>query len=203
MQEYIERSISFDEYTAQIDQLLQEGKISGPNQTDALIGFTKLNRVRMQRLEKTIELDEDVRSYVASAGVDWIWLIITEGWCGDAAQNIPIIEKLAAANPGIETRYILRDEYPELIESFLTGGSRSIPKLISIDRASGHVLGTWGARPQKAQALFEKLKAEGLDKPAIMESLQRWYFADRGRSLQAEFVELLRQWSRTPLARAA
>ncbi len=39
-----------------------------------------------------------------------IWLIITEGWCGDAAQNIPAYRKNAAESVNIETRYVLRDE---------------------------------------------------------------------------------------------
>jgi len=203
MKEYIEKSLSFSEYTDHIDRLLAEGKISGPNQSEALIGYTRLNRTRMDRIAKTIELDDDVRTEIAAQDVDWIWLVITEGWCGDAAQNIPIIEKLAAANRGIEARYILRDENLELMDRFLTGSARSIPKLIAVDRRTGDVLGTWGARPQKAQELFVELKAAGIEKPELMERLQRWYLADRGRSLQAEFVDLVRDWSKSTAAKAA
>ena len=61
---------------------------------------------------------------------NWIWLILTEAWCGDAAQNIPTIEKIARENDRIKTLYLLRDENLELMDKYLTGGARAIPKLI-------------------------------------------------------------------------
>ena len=203
MKEYIESSISFDEYIDLLDSLLAEGKTSGPKQSEAMFNYGRLNRGRMERLEKTIEIDDSTRSRIGELDADWIWLVITEGWCGDAAQNIPVIEKIAAANAGIETRYILRDEFPELMDQFLTNGSRSIPKLIAIDRRSGEVLGTWGPRPKAAEDLFYEQKSSGIKQHAIHENLQRWYLADRGRSLQNEIADLAEVWSRLPFARAA
>jgi hypothetical protein len=203
IREYLRRSMSFPEYVGLIERLLSQHMTTGPDQSDAMFNYTKLNRQRMRRLERTIELDEFSKAKMAQCDRDMIWLVVTEGWCGDAAQNVPIIEKLAAANSGIETRYILRDENPALMDRFLTGGSRSIPKLIAIDRQTGEVLGTWGPRPAAAQAWFDEMKAAGLEKPLMMENLQRWYLSDRGRSLQQELVELLSGWTRTSLAKAA
>lgn len=203
MKEYIESSISFDEYINLIDSLLAEGKTTGPKQSEAMFNYGRLNRARMERLEKTIEIDDSTRSRIAELDADWIWLVITEGWCGDAAQNIPVIEKIAAANPGIETRYILRDEFPELMDRFLTNGSRSIPKLIVVDRRGGEVLGDWGPRPKAAQDLFYEQKSGGIEQHTIHENLQRWYLADSGRSLQGEIAKLAEAWSRLPFARAA
>jgi hypothetical protein len=203
MKEYIESSISFDEYIGLIDSLLAEGKTTGPKQSESMFNYGRLNRARMERLEKTIEIDDSRQSRNAEHYADWIWLVITEGWCGDAAQNIPLIEKIAAANPGIETRYILRDEYPELMDQFLTDGSRSIPKLIAIDRRSSDILGAWGPRPKLAQDLFYEQKSSGVEQHTIHENLQRWYLTDRGRSLQNEIAELAEVWSGSPLAKAA
>jgi hypothetical protein len=203
MKEYIESSISFDEYIGLIDSLLAEGKTTGPKQSESMFNYGRLNRARMERLEKTIEIDDSTRSRIAELDADWIWLVITEGWCGDAAQNIPLIEKIAAANPGIETRYILRDEYPELMDGFLTNGSRSIPKLIAIDRRSGDILGTWGPRPKLAQDLFYEQKSSGIEQHTIHENLQRWYLTDRGRSLQNEIAGLADIWSGSLVAKAA
>ena len=203
MKEYIDRSISFDEYIAIIDGLLAEGKTTGPEQSESRFNYGRLNRARMQRLEKTVELDDFTRERIGALDADWIWLIITEGWCGDAAQNVPVIEKIAKANPGIETRYILRDEHPELMDRFLTNGSRSIPKLIAIDRRTGEIIGTWGPRPQAARDLFNEQKSRGMEKNMILENIQRWYLADKGRSLQNEIAELAEIWSRSPLALAA
>jgi len=203
MKRYIDSSISFEEYLGLIDSLLAEGKTTGPKQSESMFNYGRLNRARMGRLEKTIELDDRTRARIAGLNADWIWLIITEGWCGDAAQNIPVIEKIAVTNPGIETRYILRDEYPELVDQFLTNGSRSIPKLIAVNRRSGEVLGTWGPRPRAAHDLFNEQKSSGIDKDAIHENLQRWYLADRGRSVQSEIAELAEVWVGIPFAKAA
>jgi hypothetical protein len=200
---YLERSLSFSEYIDLIGRLLAEGKTTGPNQSEAMVSFGKLNRQRMSRIGKTLELESEVRDTVSALDASMTWLIITEGWCGDAAQNIPVIEKIAAANHGIETRYILRDENLELMDRFLTSGARSIPKLIAIDKASGEVVGTWGPRPEPAQQYFREMKEAGLEKPLINENLQRWYVADRGRSLQFELQMLLSEWSRRRLAKAA
>ena len=203
MKKYIDRSLRIDQYTGLLDSLSAEGKTTGTDQSESRINYGRLNIARMRRLDKTVELESSVRSEIGSVNVDWVWLIITEGWCGDAAQNIPVIEKIAAANPGIETRYVLRDENPELMDQFLTNGTRSIPKLIAIDRSTGRVLGTWGPRPKVVQDLFTEQRSQGIEKSVILENVQRWYLADRGRSLQKELAELTRQWLRSPLAKAA
>ena len=194
MKKYIENSFSYSEYLALIDRLLEEGKTTGPNQSETMVNFTRLNRQRIQRLDKTVELKDSVRAAARNAGRRMIWLVITEAWCGDAAQSIPPIEKIANLNERIETRYILRDENLELIDRFLTNGARSIPKLIALDAETFDMLGTWGARPEAAQKLYFELKEKGAEKAAIMEQLQRWYNTDRTLSLQNEFVKLLAEW---------
>ncbi len=203
MKNYIDRSMSFTEYLALIDGLLAEGKTTGPNQSEALSNYARLNRQRMWRLHKTIELDPGIAMMAAANDRRMLWLIITEGWCGDAAQNIPIIEKIAAESANIETRYILRDENLGLMDRFLTNGSRAIPKLIALDAETLEVLGTWGARPAKGQQFFQELKETGVEKNEISERLQRWYNEDKGRSLQTEFVGLIETWQGAQLAKAA
>ena len=154
MKEYIEKSMTFAEYIKLIDDLLLEGKTTGMNQSDAMFNYGKLNRQRMHRLEKTVNLEESLKEKTRSLDVRWIWLVITEGWCGDAAQNIPLIEKIAAENEGIETRYVLRDENLELMDEYLTNNARSIPKLICLDAETLEEIGTWGPRPQIAMEYF-------------------------------------------------
>ena len=160
MRKFLDRSISFSEYLALIDELLAEGKTTGPKQSEAMFNYGRLNRQRMWRLEKTLELEPETVMMAAANERKMIWLVLTEGWCGDAAQNIPVIEKIAAESARIETRYILRDENPGLMDQFLTGGARSIPKLIALDAETLEVLGTWGARPLEAQQLYQDLNSE-------------------------------------------
>lgn len=195
MKDYIEKSMTFAEYIRLIESLLAEGKTTGTKQSEEMFNYGKLNRQRMNRLEKTAALNDSLKEKARSVKRKMIWLIITEGWCGDAAQNIPLIEKIAAESANIETRYVLRDENLELMDEFLTGGARSIPKLIALDAESLKELGTWGARPAAAQEFFNRLKAEGLAKPLLMENLQRWYNTDKNQSIQKEFENLLTEWT--------
>ncbi len=194
MKQYIEKAIDFEAYLKLIDDLLVDHLTTGPDQSEAMYEYARLNRQRMKRLGKLIEIEPEVISKVAELDVDWTWLTITEGWCGDAAQNIPIIEKIAAANPEIRTRYILRDENPQLMDRYLTNGARSIPLLIAFDNRIGKVNGTWGPRPAAGQQMFLDLKKQGLDKAEINEMMQRWYNEDRGRSLQHDLVGLVKDW---------
>jgi len=194
MKSYIEKSMTFAEYLKLIDDLLLEGKTTGENQSEAMFGYGKLNRQRMKRLEKTVELNDSLKEKARNVKANWVWLVITEGWCGDAAQNIPLIEKIAAENPNIETRYLLRDENLELMDKYLTFDARSIPKLICLDAKTFEEIGTWGPRAQAAMDYFFEMKHQGLEKPQMMENLQRWYNQDKEQSLQAEFEKLFEQW---------
>lgn len=190
MKEYIEKSMTYAEYVKLIDDLLLDGKTTGENQSEAMFGYGKLNRQRMHRLEKTATINESLKAKANANSRKMIWLIITEGWCGDAAQNIPLIEKIASESTNVETRYVLRDENLELMDAYLTNNARSIPKLIALDAETLEVLGTWGPRPQAAMDLFYELKKQNLEKPEIMEKVQRWYLADKNQAIQTEFETL-------------
>jgi Thioredoxin len=195
MKDYIDKSMTYAEYIKLIDDLLLDGKTTGPNQSEAMFNYGKLNRQRMHRLEKTVHLNDSLKSAAQNVRRKMIWLIITEGWCGDAAQNIPTIEKIAAETGGIiTTRYVLRDENLELIDTYLTNGARSIPKLVAFDAVTLEEIGTWGPRPKAAMDLYYELKSQDLPKGEAMEKIQRWYLADKEKSIQAEFEDLLNKW---------
>ncbi|MBC7797275.1 MAG: thioredoxin family protein [Pyrinomonadaceae bacterium] len=194
MKNYIEKGISYYEYKQLIDKALSEGRTTGETQSAELTDYTNLNKHRMERLDKTTVIVAGLSNVVKNLQVNWVWLILTEGWCGDAAQNIPVIEKIAAENPNIKTRYLLRDENLELMDKYLTDGSRSIPKLICVDAETYEEIGVWGSRPKAADDYFKKLKAEGLAKPEIIENIQRWYLGDKTASIQIEFEDLLKVW---------
>jgi hypothetical protein len=195
MQNYIEKAMTFDEYDSLIDRVVAEGKTTGPNQSEELAQYTKLNQARMRRLFKTSELNESLLETARNVKANWIWLILTEAWCGDAAQNIPPIEKIARENDRIKTLYLLRDENLELMDKYLTGGARAIPKLICLDAKAFEEIGAWGSRPQAAYDLFYSLKEQGLEKTEIIEKIHRWYIEDNTQSLQKEFEDLLKNWA--------
>jgi hypothetical protein len=101
------------------------------------------------------------------------------------------MKALADLNPNIAMRILLRDENPQLMDRYLTNGiSRSIPKLIAVDPATGTVRFTWGPRPTVLQESFYGMRSEGLPYEVIKEELQRWYNTDRTVTIQQELAAL-------------
>ena len=174
MADYVARSMSYADYRALIDRLIAEGRTTGPNQSEALADFTRLNCQRMKRLDLTVMVEKALVGAMQRLAHDWVWLTLTEAWCGDAAQAIPVIDKIAALSPRVRARYLLRDEHPALMDRYLTNGTRSIPKLLCLDAKTLEDQWTWGPRPAPAMALFRERAAQGEPKSAILEEVQRW-----------------------------
>lgn len=195
----IENAYSYDEYRELVENLLKEGKTTGENHSESMLHYTKMNVHRMKRLDNRTELSDEVRNRLENVERSMIWLVLTEAWCGDAAQSLPIIQKMAEAGRKIQSRYVLRDQNPDLMDQFLTNGrSRSIPKVIALDMRTLEVLGTWGPRPDTAQELIENLKTrEDMPKQAAAERLHKWYANDKTESVQKEFLRLLDKWERS------
>ena len=188
---YLQKAISYEDYIALIDELVIRGETTGPDQSEAFIHYTALNQQRMHRWEKTIQLLPSAEAAIRGVTVPQTWLVLTEAWCGDAAHIIPVLHALAKLNPLIKLSFVFRDENPELMDRYLTNGvSRSIPKLIALDTATREELFTWGPRPAPLQAIFFKMREEGLAYAAIKEELQRWYNKDKTITIQQEMAAL-------------
>ena len=184
---YLQKAIAYPAYTALVSDLLSQDKTTGPDQSEAMVHYTRLNQQRMHRLDKSIIVLPSAEALIRSIALPQTWLVLTEAWCGDAAQSVPVMHALATLNPLIELRLLMRDENPELMDRYLTNGvSRSIPKLIGIDTATLEELFTWGPRPAPLQEDFMRMKAEGMDYHLIKEELQRWYNKDKTVTIQQE-----------------
>ncbi|WP_269237756.1 thioredoxin family protein [Flavobacterium flavigenum] len=186
-------SHSYTEYRKLVTDLLFEGKSTGEEQSESLTHYTSLNEARMNRLEKTIKISEDVISKLQNLDNHYIWLVISEGWCGDAAQILPILNKMAvSSDKKIDLRIVLRDENDELMGQYLTNGGRAIPKVIVICKEAGIVRTDWGPRPKGAAELMANYKKDfGVIDEKIKNDLQLWYLADKGISVQEELVEIM------------
>ena len=160
-----------------------------PEETEK-VEFTKLNLHRSQRIARTWKPSEALAEKLLRIESDQLWMVLTEPWCGDSAQCLPVIATLTRMNQDLDLRLILRDENLPIMDEFLTDGKRSIPRLVVFD-SSGRMLGQWGPRPAEAQVVFDKAKAAGMEKPQILEKLHLWYGRDRGRALDREFTEFL------------
>ena|SRR5450631_4059352 len=189
--EYLEKALSYEAYKRLIEDLLAKGLATGPHQSEAFTHYSQMNVQRMHRLEKTFQILPEVKELIGRIDKLQTWLVLTEGWCGDAAQSIPVMQGLAQENPFITLLFLLRDENPELMDQYLTNGvSRSIPKLIVLDTASREELFNWGPRPAPLQELFYKMKAAGMAFDATKEELQKWYNKDKTITIQQEIAIL-------------
>jgi hypothetical protein len=180
------------EYRKLISDLLLEKKSTLIEQSEKFTHYSFLNEMRMNRLDKTIVIGNENTLKLKKLKKEYIWLVISEGWCGDAAQILPIIHKMAIiANKKIDLKLILRDENEELMNLFLTQKTKSIPILIIIDKKTGLVLDHWGPRPKGAKKMIEVYKKNfgTIDEVAKAE-LQIWYLKDKGISTQNEIIEL-------------
>ena len=154
-----------------------------------LHGFTQLNQRRTARILKTYKVSEEATQAMESINTPQTWLIITEDWCGDSAQNIPFLFMMSLLNPNIDLKIIYRDENLDIIDKYLTNGGRAIPKVIGLD-TDGNELFQWGPRPEVAKQLVKDWKESGLTKEIFNEKLHLWYGRDRGKTFEKEFIEI-------------
>ncbi|WP_149303956.1 thioredoxin family protein [Pareuzebyella sediminis] len=188
----IEDGISYVEFRKLVGKLVNLNSNTGLEKNEALANYTMLNEKRMARWDKTFKVPESVQQQLLHYDREITWLVITESWCGDASPSLPIMNKLAELAPGLTLKIVQRDEHPELMDAFLTQGTRSIPKLIMIDSKNLQVLGEWGPRPAPATKMVQDYKNEnGKLTAAFRESLQVWYNKDKGQRIVKELIELI------------
>ena len=192
VQEALPKAITYQAFRQLMDEHAAQKTSTGPNQTEALSNYTMLNQRRMKRLDKTTKIQEADIAKIQDFKGDVTWLVITESWCGDAAQTMPVMQKIAELNDGIDVKVVLRDENLELIDVFLYNGGRSIPKLVAIDNTSGNVIADWGPRPSVATKMVNDYKeAHGNLTPEFKQDLQVWYNKDKGQNTIEDLVSLL------------
>jgi len=185
-------ALDAEEYHAGFEQVVAEGGTSGADRSEHLVAYTRLNLARARRWNARMQLLPELLSGLPIRSPQ-TWLVLTEYWCGDAAQCCPAMVHLAARTPGLQVRFVFRDEHPELMDLHLTRDARSIPKLLAIDDASGTELFTWGPRPAAAQALVDRFLAapkEVRNTDAMKEALHAWYAKDGCAAVQRELLAL-------------
>jgi hypothetical protein len=188
----LSQSHSYVDYRNYINNILKEGKSTGKEQSEALTHYSELNEARMNRLEKTVKISTEIIQKLNQLNGDYIWLVISEGWCGDAAQILPVIYKMAELSKKIDLKIVFRDENEDLMNLFLSNGTKSIPKLIILDKNTLEVLSDFGPRPIGAKQLILDYKAKhGIVDENAKTNLQLWYLHDKGLSIQKEILDLM------------
>ncbi len=185
--------MNYLEYKTLLNNLMADGKTTGSDQSEAMIHYAELNIQRMKRLDKTIVLLGEWESFFSKIEGNLKWVVLTEGWCGDAAQIVPVINKIVETSNGkIVLELLLRDENLELMDKYLTNGGRAIPKLICYNE-NHEELWNWGPRPKGAQDFINQLKADGADLVKVKTDLHLWYTKNKTIDTQNEIMSMFTQ----------
>ena len=186
--------VDYSTYRKLINDLLAEGKTTGPDHSEAMLHYTKMNVQRMNRVEKTTVLTDELVKAIENVKGNYHFLVISEGWCGDAAQIVPVINKIVlTAADKFDLKLVLRDQHLSLIDNYLTNGGRAIPVLLVLDEDKNVILPKWGPRPAILQGLLATWKKENTDPILIAEKLHGWYAKDKTQTTQLELIELLKK----------
>ena len=184
--------LTYNEFMDEFAKQINVSDINTLNDYDkSFYDYRKLNYQRSTRLEKTFIPTDETKQIFSKINQPLKWIVITETWCGDSAQNLPVITKIAQLNDNIELKIVLRDSNLEFMDLHLTNGSRAIPKLIVYDENDNELF-QWGPRPVEAQNLFSRLKNAGMPKPDINKELHLWYGRNRGKEVEKEIVNLIK-----------
>ena len=188
----LENSYTYQQFRNLVSHLLTENKSTGNIQSEEITAFSSLNDRRMKRLDKTIKISDKTSIAMNTISQPQTWLVIAEGWCGDAAQNLPIIHKISETSNLVNLKVVLRDDNEDLMNLFLTNGGKSIPKLVVLDK-NNNVLNTWGPRPTIAAQMVANYKTEyGVIDANLKQNLQVWYNKNKGENIQDDFIKLVR-----------
>lgn len=185
--DFFDKGITFEKYMKDFELAVAEKRTSGPNQDEMHVHYTMLNLHRSNRLYKHTEIKDELKSAIEAFTKKLNVMVITEFWCGDAAQNLPVIAKALSISENADLRILFRDENLELMDQFLTNGGRSIPKVIILDE-DFNLVDSWGPRPELAQAEMMRLKEVHTDFETIIEGMQKWYNQDKTNSMQREIL---------------
>lgn len=127
--------------------------------------------------------------HISTLGERFHLLALSEDWCGDAVNLLPVVARLAEAAPNVELRILGRDANPDLMDAHLTGTSRSIPVVIVYDQDFKE-LGWWGPRPTELQAWVKNVGLN-MEKDDRYRHIRAWYARDKGRTTVREIVKVM------------
>ena len=158
---------------------------------DKLFENISLHKLHYKKCRIDQEKEEQIRK-LSPCNV----LVITEPWCGDSLALVPILKKMSEINGNWEVKVLLRDSNLDLMDQFLTHGSRGIPIFLIIDD-SGELLFKWGPRPEKAAEIFEdhreQIKNGLIEKEDVIKKIRTYYAKDRGVTTIKELVRIFKE----------
>jgi hypothetical protein len=146
------------------------------------------NQDLWRNLHKRATLDDGLRADLQKLPPLHL-LALSEDWCGDAVNILPVVALMAEAAPNLDFKVLERDGNPDLMDAHLTRGTRSIPIIIVFD-PSFEELAWWGPRPKELQAWVVGA-GSAIESRERYRRVRAWYARDRGRTAASEIFAKL------------
>ncbi|MGI9175231.1 MAG: thioredoxin family protein [Rhodothermales bacterium] len=189
--------LTYDEYLAQWQRKLDAPRQGLDPSARRQRFYIRYNHERAERVRAAYERSEDLAAALAAIEAPQLWMVLTEDWCGDSAYSLPIIARAAEASPLITLRILPRDANLDVMDQYLTGGARSIPKLVAFGE-DGEEQFQWGPRPAEAQRLRDQLKAEGASSAEMTQAMLAWYDEGQWQQVDSELAAAIAQAAKQP-----
>lgn len=149
-------------------------------------------------MSRTASVPPDSIERLKAQGGHWRLLVLSADWCGDCVSCLPIIARLADG-AGLEMRLLERDTNLDLMDNYLTCGTRSIPVVMVLDQELS-VWAWWGPRPAPLQR-WMRAEAAWLPKEDRSRRKRAWYARDRGKTVVAEVIDTVERAARRRFSR--
>lgn len=147
-----------------------------------------------KQIYKRVEIADEVLQELQGCQSRWYLLVLSEDWCSDAVNLVPVVACLARDAHNLDLRVLARDENLDIMDTHLTNGrSRSIPVVILLDEDFVEK-GWWGPRPASIQKWFME-KGMNMASPERSKHTRRYYAKDKGRTMVSEIMDLIRSAS--------
>ena len=190
---YIQNGYNFEDYLEQIeDELEKQIELDDPKE---LVPYYAINLKQSREIRKNFRYNPGMEKKAKSYNAELKFLVISEGWCEDASQIVPIVDRLAETI-GIECKIVFRDENLELMEEYHTNGSFSVPIIIGVT-PEGEEAFRFGPRPAKAMEFTNRFKKDPdkYSKDDFIEDLDRYYLENHGQDIISEILTLIEEYT--------
>ena len=186
---YVPAGLPYKSYLAQWEARLEQPLAGLNRQQRRFLFYARYNWERSIHLHTAYRPSDALRRAVRALPAQR-WVVLTEDWCVDSAYSLPTIAEAAACSPKVTLEILARDQHPEVMDRYLTGGSRSIPKLVAFDDA-GQELFRWGPRPAEVQLLRDNLRARGLPAAEVTAAVLARFEEGAWRRVEDELLALI------------
>lgn len=189
--EKINSLLSLEDYLEFFEKVSTKEIVESPYDEEAFYLYTQANFKRSAKIRTKIDINKKLYNELNNGTEKWTWILITEPWCGDASFTQPVIEALSMAGD-IELKIALRDKEEEIMNSYLTNGGKSIPKLIVLDENLDEVF-DWGPRPAELQKKIQDLLKNGGSSDEKLKLAHQWYRKYGNEAVQQDLLALIKK----------